>query len=83
MTAKTIHTEQGTFIVDEELEQEFDPASMLPGDPEEFYAAEEPLKPTPDIVIVNGQRFLGRLKTYKTTVDGITGKTIVRLVLEA
>lgn len=83
MNTKTIHTDQGTFIVDEELEQEFDPASMLPDDSGQFYAAEEPQKPVLDVVVVNGQRFLGRLKTYKTTVDGITGKTIVRLVLEA
>lgn len=82
MSTKTIHTDQGTFIVDESMEGDFDPSSMLPDEPEEFYSSEQPTGPTPDVLIVNGEKISGRLKVYKTTINGITGKTIVRVVLE-
>ena len=83
MSTKTIHTDQGTFIVDESMEGDFDPSSMLPDEPsEEFYSSEQPTGPTPDVLIVNGEKISGRLKVYKTTRNGITGKTIVRVVLE-
>lgn len=80
---KTIHTDQGTFIIGDDMEADFDPASMLPEEPETFYKVEKPAEPTIDTVTINGKVFSGRLKVYRVTQDGIAGKTIVRVVLEA
>ena len=76
MTSKTIYTDQGTFIVDEELEAEFDPASMLP----ETESAVTKSTAT-DSVEINGETFLGHLKTYTVIKNNVTGKTVVKVVL--
>lgn len=71
---KTIYTDTGTFIVDEDMAGDFDPSSMLP---------EESLSSLPEeaILSVNGERFHGHLKTYTVIKNHVTGKTTVKVVL--
>lgn len=79
--SKTIHTPEGTFIVDEDADLEsFDLDSMLP---------EVPETPPPQlaevrdggVLVVNGEQYQGMLKHYTVVKNGITGKTIVKVVL--
>jgi CBS domain containing-hemolysin-like protein len=75
--SKTIHTADGTFIVDADMDlEEFDPGSMVDDS--------RPLSPAltqKDSIVINGETFEGQLKRFSVRKNHVTGVKTVKLVL--
>jgi len=82
MPSKKIETPAGTMIVDDDFdESSIDPFSMI--DPEVKHIYEENNPSSEDTIIINGETFTGRIKTYSVIENRKTKQKTVKVVLIA
>lgn len=62
----------------DEEDEEVDPNSMA-----NLESEEEEIPSKQDIVVINGETFVGKVSRFTVTMDKVTKKTIVKLVLRA